>query len=200
MSATVSRGTLVIDVEACKGCDLCIDACPPRVLVMTDTDRNERGYRYPQLLPGCTGCKACSQICPDFVFQVYKYDEPLVEGAGIGALVACGLAAVAGFRRHAWRRIGLATLRALVFQRLARTFFRIALVAFLQLADGVVAVGRGGVRLRILASGGDVHRASSCSAIDRYAQHPRAVSRPRQGRRARNPVAGAVSATRRACG
>ena len=29
------RGTVVIDVEACKGCDLCIDACPPGVLVMT---------------------------------------------------------------------------------------------------------------------------------------------------------------------
>ena len=73
----VVRGTVVIDVEACKGCDLCIDACPPRVLVMTTHEHNSRGYRYPVLLPGCTGCKACSQICPDFVFQVYKYDTPV---------------------------------------------------------------------------------------------------------------------------
>jgi 2-oxoglutarate ferredoxin oxidoreductase subunit delta len=74
----LTRGTVVIDTEACKGCDLCIDACPPGVLVMTDTaDTNSRGYRYPQLLPGCTGCKACSQICPDFCFQVYKYDTPI---------------------------------------------------------------------------------------------------------------------------
>jgi 2-oxoglutarate ferredoxin oxidoreductase subunit delta len=29
------------------------------------------------LLAGCTGCRACAQICPDFVFQVYKYDTPL---------------------------------------------------------------------------------------------------------------------------
>jgi 2-oxoglutarate ferredoxin oxidoreductase subunit delta len=72
------RGTVVIDVEMCKGCDLCIDACPPQVLVMTQHVVNSRGYRYPLLLAGCTGCKACSQICPDFVFQVYKYDEPLV--------------------------------------------------------------------------------------------------------------------------
>ena len=71
-----TRGTVVIDVEACKGCDLCIDACPPRVLVMTDDEVNGRGYRYPQLRPGCTGCRACAQICPDFVFQVYKYDTP----------------------------------------------------------------------------------------------------------------------------
>ena len=57
--------------------DRLIDACPPDVLVMTTHEVNTRGYRYPLLLPGCTGCKACSQICPDFVFQVYKYDTPV---------------------------------------------------------------------------------------------------------------------------
>ena len=76
------RGTVVIDVEACKGCDLCIDACPPRVLEMTDHEVNTRGYRYPRLLAGCTGCQACAQICPDFVFQVYKYDTPLELATG----------------------------------------------------------------------------------------------------------------------
>jgi 2-oxoglutarate ferredoxin oxidoreductase subunit delta len=77
MKAVLTRGTVVIDVEACKGCDLCIDACPPRVLTMTTHEVNTRGYRYPLLTAGCTGCKACSQICPDFVFQVYKYDNPI---------------------------------------------------------------------------------------------------------------------------
>ncbi|MEU0397999.1 4Fe-4S dicluster domain-containing protein [Streptomyces sp. NPDC006208] len=71
----MSRGTLVIDVEACKGCELCIDACPPSVLVMTDDQVNGRGHRYPQLLPGCIACTACTAICPDFVFQVYRYDQ-----------------------------------------------------------------------------------------------------------------------------
>ena len=55
---------------------MCVEACPPGVLEM-GRDVNSRGYRYPVLSPGCTGCKACSQICPDFVFQVYKYDTPL---------------------------------------------------------------------------------------------------------------------------
>jgi 2-oxoglutarate ferredoxin oxidoreductase subunit delta len=44
---------------------------------MTTDEVNTRGYRYPRLMAGCTGCKACSQICPDFVFQVYKYETPL---------------------------------------------------------------------------------------------------------------------------
>jgi 2-oxoglutarate ferredoxin oxidoreductase subunit delta len=49
---------------------------------------NERGYRYPRLLPGCTGCKACSQICPDFVFQVYKYERPIeLPTAAVSATV-----------------------------------------------------------------------------------------------------------------
>jgi 2-oxoglutarate ferredoxin oxidoreductase subunit delta len=72
-----TRGTVVIDVEACKGCELCIDACPPGVLAMTNDTVNARGYRFPLLSPGCTACKACSQICPDFVFQVYRFDTPI---------------------------------------------------------------------------------------------------------------------------
>jgi 2-oxoglutarate ferredoxin oxidoreductase subunit delta len=76
-TSALTRGHVVIDTEACKGCDLCIDACPPRVLVMTTHVVNATGYRFPLLLPGCTGCKACSQICPDFVFQVYKLAEPV---------------------------------------------------------------------------------------------------------------------------
>jgi 2-oxoglutarate ferredoxin oxidoreductase subunit delta len=71
----LTRGTVVIDVEACKGCELCIAACPPAVLAMGD-EVNARGYRFPLLQAGCTGCKACSQICPDFVFQVYKFETP----------------------------------------------------------------------------------------------------------------------------
>jgi 2-oxoglutarate ferredoxin oxidoreductase subunit delta len=77
----VIRGTVVIDVEACKGCELCIDACKPAVLVMSEHERNTKGYRFPHLLSGCTACQACAQVCPDFVFQVWKYDEPLVVGA-----------------------------------------------------------------------------------------------------------------------
>ena len=74
--SVIIRGTVVIDTEACKGCDLCIDACKPGVLAMTD-DRNQRGYRYPELLAGCTACRACADICPDFCFQVYRYPEPM---------------------------------------------------------------------------------------------------------------------------
>jgi 2-oxoglutarate ferredoxin oxidoreductase subunit delta len=91
-TSVLTRGTLVIDVEACKGCELCIDACPPGVLEMGN-EVNARGYRYPLLYPGCTGCRACAQICPDFVFQVYKYVEPVELPAGEPAGTPPGRAA-----------------------------------------------------------------------------------------------------------
>jgi 2-oxoglutarate ferredoxin oxidoreductase subunit delta len=67
-----ARGTVVIDVDRCKGCELCIPACPPGVLVMSD-DVNRQGFAYPLLVPGCTGCRACHDVCPDYVFAVYRF-------------------------------------------------------------------------------------------------------------------------------
>ena len=73
MSKSAPRGTIVIDAERCKGCELCVPACPPGVLRMS-TVRNESGYLIPELLEGCTGCNACLMVCPDFCFEVYKFD------------------------------------------------------------------------------------------------------------------------------
>jgi 2-oxoglutarate ferredoxin oxidoreductase subunit delta len=73
--ARTSRGTLVIDEQRCKGCELCITACPPQVLSMS-AEVNELGYRFPRLTEGCTGCTACQLVCPDFVFSVYRLTPP----------------------------------------------------------------------------------------------------------------------------
>ena len=78
MTQVTSRGTVTIDTELCKGCDLCIPACPPNVLVMSN-QVNPKGFRYPELKPGCTGCRACVLVCPDFCFEVYLYETPVVH-------------------------------------------------------------------------------------------------------------------------
>ena len=83
MTRVEARGTIRIDFERCKGCELCIPACPPRVLQMSD-GRNLRGARVPQLLPGCTGCGACLLVCPDFCIEVYQYTEPVVYDVHTG--------------------------------------------------------------------------------------------------------------------
>lgn len=74
----ISRGTVSIATERCKGCELCVPACPPKVLSMSSAV-NAMGFRYPLLAPGCTGCQACLLVCPDFCFEIYQYDEPVVH-------------------------------------------------------------------------------------------------------------------------
>ena len=78
MTRAFSHGTVEIASERCKGCELCIPACPPRVLRMS-AGRNELGVAYPELLPGCTGCGACLLVCPDFCFEVYRYETPVAH-------------------------------------------------------------------------------------------------------------------------
>lgn len=75
MSGVLTRGTVTIDVDQCKGCELCIPACRPGVLTMS-TAVNRMGFPYPLLTAGCTACKACFEVCPDFVFEVYRFEEP----------------------------------------------------------------------------------------------------------------------------
>lgn len=81
-SQPVSRGTLTIAIEACKGCELCITACPPGVLAMS-SGVNEMGYRYPILHQGCTGCTACQMVCPDYVFDVFRRPRTGDDGAAV---------------------------------------------------------------------------------------------------------------------
>ena len=79
MNASTAKGTVTIDAARCKGCELCIPACPVGALRMSDV-RNEKGFLLPELLDGCTGCTACQLVCPDFVFDVFKFKP--VSAAG----------------------------------------------------------------------------------------------------------------------
>ncbi len=69
------KGTVEIAIDRCKGCDLCIDVCPPEVLVMSN-EVNALGFQFPHLLDGCTGCARCGEVCPDFCFIVYRETTP----------------------------------------------------------------------------------------------------------------------------
>ncbi len=59
------RGLLRIDVNECKGCGLCIEACPPRVIALSER-LNHYGYRTAEYAgAGCTGCGICFMACPE---------------------------------------------------------------------------------------------------------------------------------------
>ncbi|HCC71468.1 MAG TPA: ferredoxin [Bacteroidales bacterium] len=67
------KGAIVIDKEKCKGCGLCITACPTEVIALSP-EVNSKGYNYATAvnMDVCTGCTNCSLVCPDGVITVYR--------------------------------------------------------------------------------------------------------------------------------
>ncbi|MDR2963884.1 MAG: ferredoxin family protein [Bacteroidales bacterium] len=67
------KGFVELNIEHCKGCELCVDACPFDVLEMS-AQVNGKGYTYPFMKnpEQCTGCASCALVCPDVVITVYK--------------------------------------------------------------------------------------------------------------------------------
>ena len=66
-------GAVVVDTEECKGCALCVVACPQQVLGQ-NKQVNSRGYHYsfmenPEV---CIGCSNCAVVCPDSCITVYR--------------------------------------------------------------------------------------------------------------------------------
>jgi 2-oxoglutarate ferredoxin oxidoreductase subunit delta len=67
-----TKGKVVFDVETCKGCELCIEACPQESLQLSP-NINAQGYHYAVLVKdNCTGCVNCALVCPDAVITVYR--------------------------------------------------------------------------------------------------------------------------------
>jgi len=66
------KGQIVIDVERCKGCEVCIPACPNSVIELS-LKVNGKGYRFASAVKDeCIGCANCAIVCPDGVITVYK--------------------------------------------------------------------------------------------------------------------------------
>ena len=64
-TAKPDRGMVLMNPDECKGCGLCVEACPPKVLGLGD-HLNRYGYHPAVYLgAGCTGCGICFFACPE---------------------------------------------------------------------------------------------------------------------------------------
>ena len=62
------RGEVIIYATWCKGCHICVDFCPPKVLAM------DPGEDHPRVVAPekCTACHFCDTHCPYLAIVVRK--------------------------------------------------------------------------------------------------------------------------------
>ena len=67
------EGWIEVDDLYCKGCDLCVDACPQDVIRLDMKRLTPKGYHPAYLISeGCTGCAICAIVCPEAALTVYR--------------------------------------------------------------------------------------------------------------------------------
>jgi 2-oxoglutarate ferredoxin oxidoreductase subunit delta len=72
-----ARGKVMISIEECKGCGLCVESCPPKCLFLA-LELSAYGV-HPAHYTGqdCTGCGICFYCCPEpGAVTVYRLVPP----------------------------------------------------------------------------------------------------------------------------
>lgn len=65
---------VTFNTERCKGCGLCIEACPKKILELAKDTLNSKGYHPARMTEQdkCIACAMCALMCPDCVIKVEK--------------------------------------------------------------------------------------------------------------------------------
>ena len=77
------KGRIVVADHYCKGCRLCVEACPQGVIDLSNEKINLKGYHPAELIAeGCTGCGICAIVCPEAAITVYRQIAEKVHHEG----------------------------------------------------------------------------------------------------------------------
>ncbi|MDR0819585.1 MAG: 4Fe-4S binding protein [Oscillospiraceae bacterium] len=65
---------ITIDENLCKGCELCVVACPKHIIALDNNRLNAKGYHPAGVTApdDCIGCAFCATMCPDCAITVEK--------------------------------------------------------------------------------------------------------------------------------
>lgn len=60
--------------DLCKGCGLCVLACPKKIISLDSEKLNKKGYHPARITDAekCIACAMCATMCPDVVIKVEK--------------------------------------------------------------------------------------------------------------------------------
>ena len=62
------------NIDRCKGCGLCADVCPKKIIELSEGILNAKGFHPAQVTnqEKCIACAFCATMCPDAVITVEK--------------------------------------------------------------------------------------------------------------------------------
>ncbi len=83
------KGWIEVSDIYCKGCELCVSACPQDVLALDMGRFTPKGY-HPVMLSadGCTGCAVCAIVCPEAALTVYREAPVRKSGEAVSSSAA----------------------------------------------------------------------------------------------------------------
>lgn len=74
MKSADGKNIVRIKVDWCKGCYLCIEVCPQKVLQVAKVLNSQSCYpaEFNDNDGKCKGCAFCAIVCPEAIIEVFR--------------------------------------------------------------------------------------------------------------------------------